>query len=476
MQLKTAIKEVAALSYMVSGLDLQSIPGRRYLLDSVFMTEAANIEKELQDVEDMLSFISRQDLDAVFEAIKRKLSQLRDISGTITRLSRQTILDDIELFELKHFLLLSEEITGLLVQSNIDVVSLPNIRLSLNILDPQNRRLPNFYIYDAYSKELAVLRKQLKEALQKLEKISSEHSELIKEQEGIVDSLYQQSVEEEDKIRTQLSGQLYNHWETILDALQAVSRLDVLMAKAGQVQKMDLTRPYPAEVVTVYKGIFNPQLKHLLESQGKEFQSVDITLQKCPCVITGANMSGKTVLLKTVQLAQYLFQFGFFVPATEATICVVDDILICMEDEQNALKGLSSFAAEMLAIDNMVKTISAGKNVLILIDELARTTNPIEGGAIVNGMLDFLNEHKAQSIITTHYSGIMAACKKLRVKGFLEGKVQGTLTKENIGDYIDYSLEEDADDNVPMEAFRVASILGIDNDLLERVKIYMNGD
>ena len=115
----------------------------------------------------------------------------------------------------------------------------------------------------------------------------------------------------------------------------------------------------------------------------------------------------------------------------------------------------------MLRINRIVQDIKAGKNALILIDELARTTNPAEGKAIVNAVLDFLTENEVRSLITSHYSGIQASCRKLRVKGFMKEKVKGTLTIHNINEYIDYSLIEDNDTSVPQEAMRIARILGV---------------
>jgi DNA mismatch repair ATPase MutS len=184
-------------------------------------------------------------------------------------------------------------------------------------------------------------------------------------------------------------------------------------------------------------------------------------------------MAGKTVLLQTLCLAQYLFQFGFFVPAKEARICIVDAVLTCMEDEQSALKGLSSFAAEILNVNDMLRATGGGRNPLILIDELAHTTNPVEGSAIINSVLELLHENKVQSVITTHFSNITAPCKKFRVKGFMEKDVSESITLHNVNDFIDYSLVEDDVEQVPMEALRIAKILGVDGMLLERAEKYL---
>jgi DNA mismatch repair ATPase MutS len=473
MQLKTVIKKVEALSYMINNLDLQSGLGRKILLESYFMTDKEVIDRELNDVEKVRELLSVPRLNLFFDAVKRKLSQVKDVRNTVIRLSNNAVLEDIELFELKHLCILCYEIVRLIDEENIDLVQFPDILLVLDILDPEKLRLPNFFIYDAYSEELARLRKELKKERQLLGTISQNDVETYKTQEEKTDIIYQRSLNEEDKIRIRLSDQLSPHWKELLMALEMAARLDNLIAKAAQATQMALTKPSIHENITSYKGIFHPQLKTILESEQKRYQPIDVALEKNPCLITGANMAGKTVLLKCLQLSQYLFQFGFFVPAQKAEIMLVEDILTSMDDEQEELRGLSSFAAEILSIDRMIKTIRSGKNVLILIDELARTTNPVEGSAIVNGMLDFLGENKVQSIITTHYSGITAKSRKLRVKGFIETKVNEPLTKENIGDFIDYSLEENREAVAPMEALRVAKILNVDKAFMEKIDGYL---
>ena len=127
----------------------------------------------------------------------------------------------------------------------------------------------------------------------------------------------------------------------------------------------------------------------------------------------------------------------------------------------------------MLRIDGIVKQIRKGRRLLVCIDEPARTTNPIEGQAIVNGLVDFLTRHAVPALVTTHYNGIVTAGKRLRVKGFVEEKIQGEVTPGNINRWIDYSLEEDQSDEVPREALRIAALLGVDKELLAEAEKFI---
>lgn len=461
--LRNAIEEVNGFRFMIDQLEIQSGLAKRVLYATPYQQHPEEIISELNRVERMCFYLRDAQYADSFSKIGIKLMQIKDIRGTVSRLEEHQGLDDIELFELKNFSLLATDIRSLLEAAKIDIIRIPDLEPVIDILDPDKMRIPYFYIYDTYSPELAGLRNEIK----KLKRSG-------KADEKQIEKIYFQSVSLEDKIREKLSGQLQSFVLSVAEALTGIATLDILIAKAKQSISMHLCKPELSEYTTCYRGIFNPQVKKVLESEQKTYQSIDIEMEKGACLITGANMAGKSVILKTVALAQTLFQFGFFVPAVQAGIAPVDEVLLCIGDEQCELNGLSSFASEMLRINRIIQDIKAGKNALILIDELARTTNPTEGKAIVNAVLDFLTENKVRSLITTHYSGIQASCRKLRVKGFIKEKVKGTLTINNINEYIDYSLIEDNDTSVPQEAMRIARILGVDENLLDRAESYLH--
>nr|MCR4816171.1 DNA mismatch repair protein MutS [Bacteroidales bacterium] len=177
------------------------------------------------------------------------------------------------------------------------------------------------------------------------------------------------------------------------------------------------------------------------------------------------------VLLKTVGIAQLMAQFGFFVPATTAEVCVVDDVVFCIGDEQNEMNGLSSFASEITKISVILER-ARQENLLILIDEPARTTNPIEGKAIVQAIATLLDRQPSATLITTHYSQLGLTCRRLRVRGFVEDMADIPLSPDNINRFMDYSLMPDDGDEVPQEALRIASILRCDAELLNTARSF----
>ena len=184
-------------------------------------------------------------------------------------------------------------------------------------------------------------------------------------------------------------------------------------------------------------------------------------------------MAGKTVLLKSVGTAQIMAQCGMYVPATKAVVRLVDGVVTSIGDDQDEMNGLSSYASEIIKISNIIDTCR-NSDMLVLIDEPARTTNPVEGKALVQAIIKILNEMHSYTLVTTHYGQLGAQCRRLRVKGFVEDMSDMPLTPQSINRFIDYSLTEDQSDNVPHEALRIASILGCNPTMIDLANQYIN--
>jgi len=461
MKLRIAISQVKGLQHLVESMQLQSSLGKRYLLDMPMLYQADEINKELDLVTRIYSILGGTKAGLISK-IQAKLMQVRDIKGSVKNIKSNLILDDIELFEIKSFAMVSFEILKLQQEFETRLIEIPDLNTMISILDPENNRIPSFYIYDSYSEELAKVRREIKELKAAIK------ADPAKNDGQNLDALQRRSEEIETEVRAQICEQLYPFASDLEKALNQVAHLDVIIAKALIADNMGFNRAQISESTTAFKAMFHPQIKETLALSKRNFQVIDIKLNQSVCFITGANMAGKTVILKTLALCQYLLQFGFFVPAQSANIALVNRILVSVGDDQSEQNGLSSFASEMVKINEMVEASIKKESVLILVDELARTTNPTEGRAIVNAVAEIFNENQTLSVITTHYSGLNARCHKLRVKGLDKEFKQGEINKNNINDYMDYSLVEDDASKVPHEALRIAGILGINQQIIEK--------
>ena len=432
MQLRKLIDSPCGLRFILDELCTHSSYSRKLLLESTMMHDRESIEKSYSVLKEFYHVVENDDNKNAIQTLQFKLCKLKDINNTISRLSSSTVIDDIELYEVKSLALLSADVKNILEKLNlINVIEIPTLDDVVNILDPDGLRIATFYIYDSYSEELAVLRKKLKE------------------KDFYQEEIYNKVMEVEDAIRAKLSEELRPFSQALCTALNALADVDLNLAKALQMKELGLCFPTISnDNVATYKGIFHPEVKNILDKEKREYQKVDIQFGMKPVIIMGANMGGKTIVLKTLAMSQYLLQFGFGIPADSAEMMIYDEMFCLTTDDQSLNKGLSSFAAEMKNIDAVIKASHDDKKILALIDEPARSTNPTEGTALVSSLVKLLQDKAMSLIIVTHYNIKTYNNKCLRVKGLENGKMN-------------YELVETHEGEVPHEALNIAESLGV---------------
>lgn len=469
MLLRDKLHSDPGFQYIIDALNLISAAGRRALLDFPFLTTPEAVNAELDNLETVIGVVSvTENLHTVSE-IKHHLMCLHDSQGTVANLSQHSVINEVELFEVKNIAYTAAAVSRSAEPLGLkEIFSLPDLSDVFSLLDPDNTGLPHFYIYDSYHPDLPDIRKRLKQLQARTDD---------PEAATLYADLFAQHNDIQHSVEAKLSQQLWASADRLALAVKRLAYIDLLFAKAGLASAWNFTRPQIStsnnnSKNTQYKALFNPRLLHRNQEHRLRYQPIDITVHPGLCLITGANMAGKTVLLKTLGIAQLLTQFGMYVPAESATVSLVDDVIFCIGDEQNEMKGLSSYASEIIKISEVVQ-LSAKKRLLVLIDEPARTTNPVEGKAIVQALSDILVSRDSFSLVTTHYSQLGVPCRRLRIAGFREDLVGAPLSPENINLFMDYSLVEDSSDKVPQEALRIATLLRCDETLIEKAQQYL---
>jgi DNA mismatch repair protein MutS2 len=178
-------------------------------------------------------------------------------------------------------------------------------------------------------------------------------------------------------------------------------------------------------------------------------------------LVSGPNMGGKTVLLKTVGLSAVLAHAGFPVPAKEGSeIPELDAVLVDLGDAQSVDQGLSTFAAHLQRLVRMAE--EAGSRHLLLCDELGAGTDPEEGAALGRALVERFAARGAWGVITTHLGSLK------RVAGEVPGVVNGSLEFDEVNLTSSYRFLP----GVPgaSHALTVAGRLGLPADVLARAR------
>jgi DNA mismatch repair protein MutS len=130
-------------------------------------------------------------------------------------------------------------------------------------------------------------------------------------------------------------------------------------------------------------------------------------------ILTGPNMSGKSVFMRQAALLVILAQAGAFVPARAARIGLVDRILTRVGAQDNVARGQSTFLVEMVETASILR--NATQRSLILLDEVGRGTSTFDGLAIAWAVTEELHERGrgAKVLFATHYHELTALAERL---------------------------------------------------------------
>jgi DNA mismatch repair protein MutS2 len=257
-----------------------------------------------------------------------------------------------------------------------------------------------------------------------------------------------------------------------LDALvTAVGELDWLFARAQAAERMGASAPAIDREgrVVLYAARHPLLLAQAWRDPGRPVVPVDLELSPARplLIVTGPNAGGKTIALKTLALCALLAQVGGHVPAGEGSrLPVFEAIYAIIGDEQSVAENLSTFSAFVKQIREVLA--DADDRSLVLLDELGAGTDPDEGAALAQAILETLADRGALVVATTHLEPLRAfASTEPRARNASVEFDTATLAPT-------FRLRYD----LPGQSYAlaIAGRLGLSPDLIERAQAHRSAD
>ena len=245
---------------------------------------------------------------------------------------------------------------------------------------------------------------------------------------------------------------------------KAMLEIDVLLAKARLALDMKAFKP----AVRTDSSFSLIRARHPLIDP-KKCVPVDIALGRDydSLIITGPNTGGKTVTLKTAGLLCAMAQCGFLIPADERSeICVFDEFLVDIGDEQSIEQSLSTFSGHMKRISGILDL--AGHATLTLLDELGAGTDPAEGAALAVSILEQLRRQGSLLMATTHYAELKVYA--LETPGVVNASCEFNV--ETLMPTYKLSVGVPGKSN----AFLISAKLGIPQEIIDAARNHMSND
>lgn len=204
------------------------------------------------------------------------------------------------------------------------------------------------------------------------------------------------------------TDELIPHIDKLLLIIDEIAYFDVIKSKYLWSIEYDATIPVISDIPQItLKNAYHPYLYSILKEHNKKIVPLNLTIsnENRFVIISGPNAGGKSVVLLTVAIIQWMSQCAIPITASEgSSIGLFHKIFMDMGDNQSIKDELSTYASHLLNMKFIID--NADDNSLIIMDELGTGTEPIMGGTIAELVIEELYKKNSFAIITTHFHNL----------------------------------------------------------------------
>ena len=234
----------------------------------------------------------------------------------------------------------------------------------------------------------------------------------------------------EMKMFAELSQAVLEHSDSLRACAEALAQLDVSCAGAEWASEFSAIRPeiFADKRLNIVDGR-HPVVEGALRKTGNGFVSNSVSLGANANegtrlqIITGPNMAGKSTFLRQTALLVVLAQAGWFIPARQMQIGIVDRVFSRVGASDDLAKGKSTFMVEMLETASILN--QATDRALVILDEVGRGTSTYDGLAIAWSCVEYLHDTiRCRGLFATHYHELTHLAGRLPFAGNLSLKAR----------------------------------------------------
>ena len=210
--------------------------------------------------------------------------------------------------------------------------------------------------------------------------------------------------EEKKRICLELSRSVKANAKALLSNDETLETIDLAMAKARWMHQHDGCVPVLQSLT--HAIAIDHAVHPLLDPVTAVANSYNLSSEQDCLMITGSNMGGKTVTLKTIGLFQLLAQCGFPVSAHRAILPMYEQFYFDVGDEQSIENNLSTFSSHISKIAKIIN--KADDKTFVLLDEIGSGTDPQEGASLAQAVIESLIDRHSTILTSTHYNQVKA--------------------------------------------------------------------